>query len=201
MLTGAYRDLFATIATASAALVGLLFVVMTVAERPTEQGLPEVLQQVRAAAALLAFTNALAVSLFSLVPGTHVGYPAVVVGVIGVLFSIGATRSLVDSRWTGQWPGRHLALTVWLLVIFALELGLGIDLLIHPRTGPLDLVSYILVASLLIGIARAWELVDGRGTGIVASLSSLLRHSPRPSVPAHSRPTEPSDSAGDEIQA
>jgi len=196
VLTGAYRDLFAAIATSAAALTGLLFVVITVAERRTANSLPDVLQQVRASAALLAFGNALAVSLFSLVPGTHVGYPAVVVGVIGVFFSAAATRSLLASSSTGHWRGRHLALTAWLLVIFAVQLGGGIDLLVHPRTGPLGLISDVLVLSLIIGIARAWELVGGRGTGIIASLTSLIDDRRTPG-PARSDPPEPTDSEGD----
>lgn len=196
VLIGAYRDLFAAIATSAAALTGLLFVVMTVAERRATNSLPDVLQQVRASAALLAFGNALAVSLFSLVPGTHVGYPAVVVGVIGVFFSAAATRSLVASPTTGHWRGRHLTLTAWLLVIFAVQLGAGIALLLHPRTGPLGLISDLLVLSLIIGIARAWELVDGRGTGIIASLTSLIDDRRAP-APARSDPPEPTGSKRD----
>ncbi len=193
MLTGDYRVLFAAIATSAAGLTGLLFVVMTVAERRTANSLPDVLQRVRASAALLAFGNALAVSLFSLVPGTHVGYPAVVVGVIGVFFAAAATRSLLASPSTGPWRWRHLALTAWLLVVFAVELGAGIDLLLHPRTGPLGLISDVLVLSLIIGIARAWELVDGRGTGIIASLTSLIDDRRIPG-PARSDPPEQTDS-------
>lgn len=193
MLTGAYRDLFAAIATSAAALTGLLFVVITVAERRTPNSLPDVLQQVRASAALLAFGNALAVSLFSLVPGTHVGYPAVVVGVIGVFFSAAATRSLVVRRSTGHWRGLHLPLTAWLLVIFTVQLGAGIALLVHPRRGPLDLISDVLVLSLIIGIARAWELVGGRGTGVIASLTSLIDDRRTPG-PVRSDPPEPTES-------
>jgi hypothetical protein len=82
---GTYRELFAAIAATAGALTGLLFVAISVApRRGPVSGLP-VIQQVLAAAALLAFINALAVSLFGLVPGTNVGYPAVVLGVIGIL--------------------------------------------------------------------------------------------------------------------
>ena len=160
-------------------LQGLLFVVMTIAERRIPNPLPDVLQQVPASAAFLAFGNALAVSLFSLVPGTHVGYPAVVVGVIGVFFSAAAMRALIASPSTGHLRGRHLAMTAWLLVIFAVQIGAGIDLLIHPRTGPLGLISDVLVLSLIIGIARAWKLVGGRGTDIIASPTSLMDHDRR----------------------
>jgi hypothetical protein len=189
MLTGAYRDLFTAVATSAAALTGLLFVVMTVDERRGVEARPGVVREVRASAALLAFTNALAVSLFSLVPGTNPGYPAVVVGVIGVFFSAAATRSLLTKPSSGGFRGRHVALTAFLLATFAVELGAGIGLLLRPRSGPLDLLSDLLVVSLLIGIARAWELVGGRDTGILASLASLTGHEARPQAAVRSGPT------------
>jgi len=40
----------------------------------------------------------------------------------------------------------------------------------------LDTVGYVLVASLLIGIARAWELVGDWNTGIVSSIALLVGH-------------------------
>jgi len=69
-----YRELFAAIAATAGSLTGLLLVALSVTGRARAAG-PSAIQQVRAAAALLAFTNAMAVSLFSLVPGTNPGYP------------------------------------------------------------------------------------------------------------------------------
>jgi hypothetical protein len=186
MLTGAYRDLFTAIATSAAGLTGLLFVVVTVAERRTEPG---VIQQVREAAALLSFTSALSVSLFGLVPDTNVGYPAVAVAIIGILFSAAAVRSIVSTSSPRDPSARHLALTVILLLVFGAELAAGIGLLQHAdNTGVvgLGLLSNLLIASLLIGIARAWELVGGRDTGVVASLAVLMGRGSvaRSSVPA-----------------
>ncbi len=77
MLTGAYRDLLPAIAGCAATLTGLLFVAMTVAGRTSPSDRPAVIRQVRAAASILAFTNALTVSLVGLVPGNNIGYPAV----------------------------------------------------------------------------------------------------------------------------
>jgi hypothetical protein len=189
MLTGTYRDLFTAIATSAAGLTGLLFVVVTVAERRTETSLPGVIQQVREAAALLSFTSALSVSLFGLVPKTNVGYPAVAVAIIGILFSAAAVRSIVSTSSPRDPSARHLALTVILLLVFGAELAAGIGLLQHAdNTGVvgLGLLSNLLIASLLIGIARAWELVGGRDTGVVASLAVLMGRGSvaRSSVPA-----------------
>ena len=145
------------------------------AERPRATVHPPVVQEVRASAALLGFTNALAVSLFGIVPGTHIGYPAVIVGAIGILFSAAAIRSLLAGVQGRSQQGRHLVLTVFLLAVFVTQLIVGIELLNTPRdTGPLESLGYILVLSLFIGIARAWELVGGHDTGLVASLAVLL---------------------------
>ncbi len=175
MVTSTFRDLFVAIATSAASLTGLLFVVVTMTERPRARVRPPVVQEVRASEALLGFTNALAVSLFGIVPGTHIGYPAVVVSAIGILFSAAAVRSLLAGVQGRSQQGRHLVLTVFLLAVFVSELIVGIELLNTPRdTGPLESLGYILIASLFIGIARAWELVGGRDTGLVASLAVLL---------------------------
>ncbi len=58
MLTGNYGDLFTAIAISAAALIGLLFVVVTVAESREGTSVPAVTQEVRAPAALLPFFNA-----------------------------------------------------------------------------------------------------------------------------------------------
>jgi hypothetical protein len=106
VVLGDYREFLVAIAGAAGSLTGLLFVALSVAPRhPLNPG-PTVIQQVRATAALLSFSNALAVSLFGLVPGNNVGYPAVVLGVIGILFTAaGAGRDqLQDDRGPGRGP-------------------------------------------------------------------------------------------------
>lgn len=44
------------------------------------------------------------------------------------------------------------------------------------RTGALTTIGYVLVASLIIGIFRAWELVGDWNTGIPSSIALLLGH-------------------------
>lgn len=177
MLTGAYRDLFPAIAECAAALTGLLFVAMTVAGRHNPADRPVVIQQVRAAACFLTFTNALAVSLFGLVPGNNIGYPAAVVAVIGIFFTAAGTRSIFASHVPRRHVPQQLGLIALLLAAFAFELAGGIVLILHPHSaGAAELVSNLLVALLIIGIARAWELVRERDTSIIASIAVLAGH-------------------------
>jgi hypothetical protein len=177
VIFGTYRDLLAAIAGTSGALTGLLFVALSVAPRRTLLSGPPVIRQIRAAAALLAFTNALAVSLYGLIPEINVGYPAAVLGVIGVTFTAAAVRSILDSETTSRERLHQLSLVVLLLAIFGTELVGGITLVFGPaNTTSIQLISYALVTSLVVGIARAWELVGERDTGITASIAALKGH-------------------------
>jgi hypothetical protein len=82
------------------------------------------------------------------------------------------------------------------LLTFAFELAGGIDLILNPHSArAAELIGNLLVGLLIIGIARAWELVWDRATGIIASIAVLTGHDPtqmtppqRPCLPRRSRP-------------
>ncbi len=63
MVISSFSLLFEVIAESAAALIGLMFVAVTVVKRGSESGSAE-MGEFRAAASLLAFTNALVVSVF-----------------------------------------------------------------------------------------------------------------------------------------
>jgi hypothetical protein len=177
VVSATYRDLFAAIAATSGTLTGLLFVALSVTPRPRSGNGATVIRQVRAAAALQAFTNALTVSLFGLVPGTNVGYPATVLGVIGIMFIAAAVRSVLISEAAARRKLRQLWLVILLLLIYGTELVAGITLLASPAAGtPPQVIGYALITSLLVGVARAWELVGEIDTGLLASIATLTGH-------------------------
>ncbi len=204
VLPGTYHDPFVAIAGAARALTGLLFVALSVAPRRTRESGRQTIQQVRAAAALLAFTNALAVTLFGLVPGTNVGEPATVLGVIGLLFTAAGARSIFSTRFMMRthWR-RQIGLIFLLLAIFTVELVSGIAAIVSPHdASAIQIISYALVTSLIVGIARAWELVGDRDTGIIASIAVLAGHEKHlqddpddEPLPAEPGPAEPADDA------
>lgn len=211
MVFGAYRDLFTAVAASAASLTGLLFVAISVQPRSARGERRDVIQQVRAAASLLAFTNVLSVSLFGLVPSNNVGYPAIVLGIIGVLFTLAGLRSMLADPVARRRIRGQLGLIALLMATFVVELAAGFALLGNGRdTDGLDLLSNVLVASLLIGVARAWELVGARDTGIISSIAALagrerpltaygvLDEPERPaSTPARpSEPAKPGDQEG-----
>jgi hypothetical protein len=178
-----YRELFAAIATTAGALTGLLFVALSVAPRRGHGpvGSSPAIRQIRAAAALLCFFNAMAVSLFALVPTTNPGYAAVTVGIGGILFTASAIRTVVTSHFPVALQVRQTGLFFILLLIFVTQVICGFGVIGNTgRAEQLQLICYALIASLLVGVSRAWELVGDRDTGIVASLTVLLGHPPDP---------------------
>ena len=201
MVTGTYRDLFVAIAGSAGALTGLLFVALSVAPRPRMAQHPDVIRQVRAAAALLAFTNALAVSLFGLVPNNEIGYPAAAFGVGGILFTLGGLRSILADPVARTRVRGQIGLILLLLAAFGVEVVAGILSIAHPDShAPIDAIGNVLAGSLLIGVARSWELVGDRDTGITASIAALAgreRHlGGSVGGPADVPPEEPADSRG-----
>ena len=179
LLTESYRELFAASATCAAGLIGLLFVAISVGPRESTARQPAVIEQVRAASALLAFTSALAVSLCALVPGiSGAGYASVSSGIVGILFTAASVRSIVSSPdVSAEQALRQAGLIVLLLGAFGAELACGIGLVTNNTAvfGP-TFLSYTLIWLLLVGIARAWELVGNRDTGAFASIAVLTGH-------------------------
>ena len=94
--------------------------------------------------------------------------------IVGILFTAAGTRSIFSSRLPRRYVPRQIAFIAVLLVTFAYELAAGINLLRYPHSsGAAETLGDLLVALLLIGIARAWELVGDRDTGIITSIAVL----------------------------
>ena len=195
MIAANSREFFTVVAQAAATLTGLLFVAISLAPRHDSTSPIGVVQQVRAAASLLAFTSALAISLFALAAESDVGYPPLVLGVIGVSFTAASMRSIYESAHDRRLLLKQMGLVVLLLSTFGGELGAGIALIEHPNSvTALDVLKNVLVASLLIGIARAWELVGARDTGLFASLAVLSgRSRTNAGAPSTTAPNEDRD--------
>lgn len=193
-MTASFRDLLVAVSSAAGALTGLLFVAMSVTPRGQVAQGPQIIRQVRSAAAILAFTNALAVALFGLVPGTNVGIPALALGLIGVMFTAASVRSIRGSQATVRQQLQQVSLMLLLLGIFGTELVAGFIATVRPSSRtPLETIGYALAASILVGISRAWEFVGDIDTGLSASIATLLGRT-RPwdrAEPGDDKATEP----------
>jgi hypothetical protein len=173
-----FHDLFVASAGVAGALIGLLFVAISVAHDRLEDDEAPHVHRVGAAAALTAFTNALTVSLFGLVPGDELGGTAVAVSIIGVLFVIASMLSLGRVRRRGSgWTGARDALfLISLGATFVVQLIGGLSLGAHPNSiGDARQIAITVIVCFLIGIARAWVLIGGPSIGLVSELGALAR--------------------------
>lgn len=129
-----------------------------------------------------------------------IGSPGTVPGATGVLFAAAAARSIYAIRSEGRSWRSQLGLFSALLLTFGFQLETGVTLMINPHsTSALDRTSDILIASLLIGIARSWELVGHRQTGKLSSIATLSRRATNPAARPPPRPSEASSTTDDAV--
>ena len=177
MVPESIRDFFVASASAAGALIGLLFVAISVAsERLARARAGAQLHRVRAAAALTALTNALTVSLFALIPGHKIGPTSAAVAVLGLTFVAAALLSLIrlhQVRWDTL---RDALFLIALAVTFVIQLIEGVHVITQPGdSGAVNTIAALVIACFLIGIARAWELIGGPSFAIGQEVSALVR--------------------------
>jgi hypothetical protein len=170
-------DFFAASAGVAGALIGLLFVAITVSsERIARAKEGAQFYRIRAAAGLTAFTSALVVSLLALVPGHKIGPTAAVAALIGLMFVVASLLSLIRLRQVQWRTARDALFLIGLVVVFVIQLIEGIDVMAHPGdSGAVNTIAILVAICSLIGIDRSWELVGGPSIGISQEVMALVR--------------------------
>jgi hypothetical protein len=181
VLSESLQDFFVASAGVAGALIGLLFVAISVAQDRLTSENADPVHQVRAAAALTAFTNALTISLFALISNDGIGWASVSVGIVGLLFIAGSLISLLRERRAHRAALRDATFLVGQLVIFALQLLYGLRLVAHSHdTGAAQAIAVLVVVCFLLGIARAWELVGGPSFSFFGQAFAFIKQQREP---------------------
>jgi hypothetical protein len=176
MITSSYREFFAAAAGSTGALIGLLFVAVSVTSERAREPEARVAFRSRASAALLLFTNALVLSLAALIPGASIGWWAIVLAVLVLTFAAATARLAFRFGHFGSDLARSLSLVLALVAVAGFEIYAGVKAISHPgNSSGQETMAYVVIAELAVGIARAWELVGLRDTGLIASLGTLAR--------------------------
>lgn len=175
MVPEAFHDYFVASTGAGAALVGLLFVAVSIApERTVLSGAP-VERQAVAFSAYTALLNAFFLSLVALLPQTNLGWAALVLSLTGLTnhFILGWNLSRrLARRWLSMVRGSTLVVAGFLL--YGFELYSAILLLLSPgNSSPVSALAPLLIGIYALGLTRAWQLLGGRSYRLREWLSPL----------------------------
>ncbi|HEX8036781.1 MAG TPA: hypothetical protein VF510_23185 [Ktedonobacterales bacterium] len=175
MVPSDFTNYFLASTGAGAALVGLLFVAVSVAPERIfgRNALPE--RQVVAASAFSALVNAFVVSLAALIPKMNVGGVAIVMGALALSSTVQQIRRLWDRRIDVLHLARRMTLPMTSLVIYGLEIVLGMSLIQHGMTvEPMFSLSVLLLVIYGVGLTRAWQLLGAPRSGVFSWLLDPL---------------------------
>ena len=188
--------IFVASAGVAGALVGLLFVAVSVTQERLAKGGESQLHRIRASAALTSFTNALVVSLFAIIPGVGIGLTSVISGRPGAVVR-GHVGLLADppARRHRSQP-RDALFLAFQTALFIVQLLAGLDVdLPAPRLHRPDRDGDRRGRLFLIGIARSWELIGGPEIGLISELQAV-RRAARGEPPARVRRADRRRSSG-----
>jgi len=174
MVPPQFANFFIASASAGAALVGLLFVAVSIAPERIVMANAPVERRAMAASSFTALLNAFFISLGALIPW-NVGLLILIMSVFGLSNSIFLAWNLLKERQSWQNVLRRIVLVLASFVIYGYELYLAILLLYEPH----NLGSFYTLTGLLftvygIGLVRAWQLLGARRYGLLRWLDPLI---------------------------
>jgi hypothetical protein len=188
-----FHDFFSGCATIAGALIGLLFVALSVSPEYLRGENARTDHQVRAGAAFSALVNTMVIALFALLPTTDFGTVAIILAAVG----LGTTAALIFvlAREDKRIGRGDLYMFLILLVLYGLQLANALQLEHTPhKVGLVSNQGVLAVLFFLFGIARSWQLVGAREFGLVTTVASMI-HRPADNGP-HLAGGDPPRNAG-----
>jgi hypothetical protein len=185
---------FAASVTADGALIGLLFVAISIEPQHTFGNDAELEHQLAANNAFSGLFNAFLVSMLALIPRLHIGWGIIVIALLSLA---NASVHTFDKLRRGQPAfGRSLTYTIGGLAIYCLEIVYSIQLIQRPGdTGAVYGLIFVLVTQYGFALVRSWTLLGAtERRSILFVLIDFIRrrrartqatanHSKHPSIP------------------
>ena len=189
MVPASYHDFFSSCATVAGALIGLLFVAISVSQGRLAGDRADGAHQVKAGAAFSALVNALVIALAGLMPGASLGVAAIILAAAGLSATAGLGIVLYREHAGPDQAGHiivPIVLLIVLLTLYALQLANGIALDQAPAsTGRLSSQCALSIMFFVFAIARAWELTGARDRHLLPVIAGMT---PATATPPAGRP-------------
>lgn len=184
MVSSAFSNFFLAATGAGAALIGLLFVAISVKPGLTDSRATRLDVQVSISMAFTALVNGFFISFIALLPHIGIGDVAIFMGAVSGWSCLTSAYSLVKQErrspgWRSRGAWRRLARGLMLVVIGAIiygwEIVMGLQAIQHPGDiGPVWTIANLVIGVFGLGLVRAWELLGARsGSGLIRWLSPL----------------------------
>jgi len=195
-----YHDFFTGCATIAGALIGLLFVAISVSPEKLTGDTARTDHQVRAGAAFSALVNTMVIALVALLPGSDLGEASLILAAAGLATTVGLV--LVLYREHGTVKRSDATMFLIMLVLYGLQLANGIKLGAAPRdVNAVDNQGVLAIGFFLFGIARAWQLVGARDFNLMSTVAAMIHRPGGTGLhPADGEQPGRADSPGPEAQ-
>ena len=168
-----YHDFFSGCATIAGALIGLLFVAISVSPEKLTGDTARTDHQVRAGAAFSALVNTMVIALVALLPGSDLGEASLILAAAGLATTVGLVLVLYREHSTVKRSDATMFLIM--LVLYGLQLANSIKLEAAPRdVSRVNDQGLLAIAFFLFGIARAWQLVGAREFNLMATVAAMI---------------------------
>lgn len=175
MIPAQFDNFLVTSTTVSAALLGLLFVSISISPERVFGSKAEATRQARALSAFTALTNIFFISFASLIPGIPIGPVTTVIAIPAIVQTIGLL--LLVPHWRAEGAARRgLLLFLVSAIIYGYEVALGIQLWRMPtNSGALTGLLEVILGAYGVGLGRAWELLGAPRVGWLALITAAVR--------------------------
>lgn len=176
MVSSDFFNFFIASAGAGAALVGLLFVAVSIAPEAIVTSKAPMERQAVAGSAFTALINAFFLSLVALVPHFNFGSVVVPFSCLCLVTTLIQARHLLLHPKSWQSLLRRTFLVLLSVGLYSLELVNGVQLLAAPSFAQPAIVFEVvwcIIGAFAIGLTRAWQLLGAQRYGIMGWLSPL----------------------------
>jgi hypothetical protein len=172
-----YQTFFLASSGASAALIGLLFVGVSIAPERVFGSEADPRRQAQAVSAFSALANVFFISMASLIPSIVLGIVVSVIGGVSALQLLGLLLRVRPAGGNVIEAARGVILFVASAAIYGTEIYLGLVLWSKPsESSALAGLLEVILGAYAIGLGRAWQLLGAPRIGLLSyALDTLER--------------------------